>query len=213
MFHGYSVTHLDSLCHVFWDGRMYNGTPAAQVTSSRGARRCAVTCARDGIVTRGVLMDIAGARGVPWLDAGEGVFPDDLEAAEALQGVRVAPGDAVLLRTGYDRRRHELGPEPLWSDGHPGWQAACLPWFHDRGVAIVGADVPQDVRPTGYARMPNPIHTVGIVAMGLWLIDNCDFERLAELCRALKRYYFHFSVAPLRFDGATGSPVNPLASF
>ena len=72
------VTHLDSPCHVFWDGTMYNGRPHSLAGAATGSAWAAVTAAADGIITRGVLLDIAGARGVPWLEPGQGVFPGDL---------------------------------------------------------------------------------------------------------------------------------------
>ena len=85
-YHGATVTHLDSLCHQFWDGKMYNGLPASLVTAARGAAAGDVDRVKHGVVTRGVLLDIAGLRGVDWLEPREGVFPQDLEAAEKSQG-------------------------------------------------------------------------------------------------------------------------------
>jgi kynurenine formamidase len=213
VFHGYSVTHLDALSHYFWDRRMYNGVDAAEVTSREGARRHAMSALEAGVVTRGVLLDVAKVRNVRWLEPGEGVFPEDLEAAEEQQGVRVESGDAVLLRTGYGRRKREHGPDATAQVGRAGWHVACLPWLHERGVALIGCDTAQDVHPSGYAGLRSPVHAVGIVAMGLWLLDNCDLEPLAARCGADERYAFLFSLAPLRIAGATGSPVNPLALF
>jgi kynurenine formamidase len=168
----------------------------------------------NGIVGRGVLLDVATARGVPWLDPGDGVLPDDLEAAEARQGVRVGSGDIVLLRTGYGRRRRESGPLMV-DDGQAGWHAACLPWLHAREVAAIGADTAQDVVPTGYegSELGLPVHSIGLVAMGLWLIDNCDLEELRDACEQLGRFEFLLTLPTLRLAGATGSPVNPLAMF
>ncbi|MCW3820935.1 cyclase family protein, partial [Micromonospora sp. DR5-3] len=103
--------------------------------------------AANGIITRGVLLDIARVRDVPWLEPGQGVFPEDLEEAERRQGVRVRSGDAVLLRTGYGRVRHETGAANGFTQA--GWHASCLPWLHERGVALIGADTPQDVQPSG----------------------------------------------------------------
>jgi hypothetical protein len=111
VFHGYSVTHLDALSHYFFDGRMYNGLPAERVTSARGATAHAVTAIGEGIATRGILVDVAAARGVEWLEPGEGVFPEDLDRALARKRVEVEPGDALLLRTGYGRRKRERGPD------------------------------------------------------------------------------------------------------
>jgi kynurenine formamidase len=210
-FHGNTVTHLDSPCHVFWDGAMYNGRPHTLVDPGSGSAWAAVTAAADGIVTRGVLLDVAAVRGVPWLEPGQGVFPDDLEEAERRQGVRVGSGDAVLLRTGGGRARHEGALEAGFAQA--GWHASCLPWLHERGVALIGADTPQDVQPSGYAGVLMPVHAVGLVAMGLWLLDNCDLERCAATAAELGRWEFQLAVAPLRLAGTSGSPVNPVATF
>lgn len=213
VYHGYSVTHLDGLSHYFWDGRMYGGRPAGLVTAGEGARQLAVTDADVGIVTRGVLLDVAALRGVEWLEPGEAVLPADLEAAEVRQGTTVEEGDAVLLRTGYGAKRHRHGPDDVAAVGRAGWHASCIPWLHERGVAAIGCDTAQDVHPSGYPALRSPVHAVGIVAMGLWLVDNCDLEALRAACERFDRWTFHLAVAPLRVAGGTGSPVNPLATF
>jgi kynurenine formamidase len=210
VFHGVSVTHVDALAHIFWDGQMYGGRPAETVNSWHGATECDVRVARDGVLTRGVLLDVAGCRGGDWVPPGEGVFPEDLEAAERAQGVRVEPGDALLIRTGYGLRRRIQGPDDP-AVGRAGFHAACLPWLHERKVAMIGADTAQEMIPSGYPSLPNPVHIVGIVAMGLWLLDNCDLEGLTASCGERKQWDFCFVMAPLRMQGVTGSPVNPLA--
>jgi len=211
-FHGLTITHLDSLSHQFWDSKMYNGFPANMITVERGATVGSIDAVKNGVVTRGVLLDITKVRGVDWLEGGDGVFPDDLEAAEEAQGVHVESGDALLLRLGWFKRRTQLGPVSP-AVGRPGLQAACLPWLHQRGVSLIAADASQDVAPSGYSRIPLPIHSVGIVAMGLWLIDAANCEELAEVCQRLNRWDFMFMMAPLRLNNTTGSPVNPLAVF
>ena len=128
--------------------------------------------------------------------------PDDLEEIEAAQNVRVGAGDLVLLRTGYGRRRREKGHEDVGALGHAGWHVASTPWFAAREVAAIGADTAQDVHPSGYPDLRSPLHLVGIVAMGLWLIDNCDLEALAVACTHRDRWAFHLTVAPLRLTGA-----------
>jgi kynurenine formamidase len=145
------------------------------------------------------------------LEPGQGVFPDDLEEAERRQGVRVGSGDAVLLRTGYGRARHEAGAASGFTQA--GWHASCLPWLHDRQVALIGADTPQDVQPSGYDDVLMSVHAVSLVAMGLWLLDNCDLEVCATTAVELGQWDFHLSVAPVRFAGTSGSPVNPIATF
>lgn len=209
-YHGTVVTHLDSLAHIFWDKQMYNRKPAELVTVSMGATSNDVTAAREGIFTRGVLIDVAAVRDVSWLEAGEGAYPEDLETAEDQMSFRVGQGDAVLLRTGYGRRKREVGTD---LEGQAGWQAACLPWLYERGVAIAACDTATDVRPSGYTEMRLPVHTIGIASMGLWLIDNCDLEKLASTCARLRRWEFLFTCDPLPIVGGTGGPVNPIATF
>ena len=119
-------------------------------------------------------------------------------------------GDALLLRLGWYKRRQELGPP---ASGRPGLHAETLPWLHERGISIIAADASQDAEPSGYPGIGLPIHRVGIVAMGLWLIDAANFEEMVQVCQRLNRWEFMFNVAPLRFKNATGSPVNPLAIF
>jgi len=210
-FHGNTVTHVDSPCHIFWDGAMYNGRSHSLVDAATGSAWAAVTAAANGIITRGVLLDIARVRDVPWLEPGQGVFPGDLEEAERRQGVRVRSGDAVLLRTGYGRVRHEAGQASGFTQA--GWHASCLPWLHERDVALIGADTPQDVQPSGYEEVLMPVHAVSLVAMGLWLLDNCDLEVCATTAAGLGQWDFHLAVAPVRFAGTSGSPVNPIATF
>lgn len=213
VFHGLQMTHLDSLAHVFWDGMMYNGRPASLVSDWAGAATGDALVVRDGIVTRGVLLDVAAARGVEALEPGTPVLPEDLELAERMAGLTVGAGDALLLRTGDGARR--LAQRGAWNPTGPraGFHAACLPWLHERSVALIGADVAQDVVPSGFESISLPVHSVGMVAMGLWLVDNCQLEDLATHCSRLGRWEFQFVVAPLRFKGATGSAVNPLALF
>lgn len=209
-FHGLTITHIDSLCHQFWNGRMYNGRPASEVTSDTKATSMDVDKAQNGIVTRGVLLDITAVKGKDWLEAGEAVFIEDLEAAEKAQGVRLEQGDALCLRLGWYKRREQLGPP---ASGRPGLHAETLPWLHERGISIIAADASQDAEPSGYPGIGLPVHRVGIVAMGLWLIDAANFEEVVSVCQRLNRWEFMFNVAPLRFKNATGSPVNPLAIF
>lgn len=210
-FHGFAVTHLDALGHVFRDGQMYNGLPADRVTTAQGATTQSVETVRDGIVGRGVLLDVARLKGKPWLEPGEAVFPEDLEAAEQAQGVRVGPGDVLLCRFGTVARRNAQGPSADVFQARPGLHAACVPWVQEREVAVLGSDTAQDVFPSGYPLMRAPFHQVGIVMMGLWLIDNCDLEPLARACAGAGRWEFLFTAGPLRIRNGTGSPLNPIA--
>ncbi|HEV8298684.1 MAG TPA: cyclase family protein, partial [Acidimicrobiales bacterium] len=211
--HGIDVTHIDALSHMFFDGVMYNGKPAGLVTALDGATHHAMTALREGIVTRGILLDIPATTGIDFCPPGTAILPADLEAAEARQGVRVGRGDVLLLRTGNGHRRApHADPSGSWRQ-YPGWHPACLPWLHAREVAAIGHDGPQDLVPAPYPSLHVPIHAIGIVAMGLWLIDNLDLEALAVACARLGRHEFEFVCSAMLMQGATGAPVNPLAIF
>jgi kynurenine formamidase len=211
-FHGYSITHLDSLCHIFWNGQMYNGRSSALVTTRQGATANSIEVLQDGVVSRGVLLDAARHRSVNWLEPGEAIMPDDLDEICASQGTNVQQGDILLIRTGYYRRRTEAGPQPL-SDGRPGIHGACLPWLQEHQVAVLGGDTANDVSPSGYPNIPMPIHQIAMPHLGLWLMDNCNLEELAAACAERGRWEFLFTIAPLRIRYGTGSPVNPIALF
>ena len=213
VFHGFTITHIDSLAHFFWEGNMYNGHPAHLVSTNLGATVESVEVAKDGIVTRGVLVDVPMIRGVDWLERGEGVMPEDILAAEERCGFKVEEGDVLLVRTGQLHRRNVEGPVDPRIEGSTACHAACLPLFHERSIAMMGSDTGNDVIPSGYDSLTNPIHQVGMVAMGLWILDNPDLEELAQACGERERWEFLLSIGPLRISGGTGSPVNPLAVF
>jgi kynurenine formamidase len=212
-FHGMAVSHIDALCHVFVGGKMYNGFPASDVKSI-GAMRNSIMVAGEGIVSRGVLLDIPRLRGVPWLAGGERITPDELAAAEAAAGLRVEAGDILLVAGGRDARREAEGPWNPLEDGLAGLHPECIPWLRERDVAVLGSDGISDPLPGGgIERWPIPVHQCTLVAMGVHLLDNLMLGRLSEACARQGRWEFLFSVAPLRVDRATGSPVNPIALF
>jgi len=212
VFHGLSMTHLDALSHMYWEGRMYGGLPASYVTERDGATVHDVVSAAAGIQTRGVLLDIAAVHGYESLPFDFAIFPEDLEAAEAAAEVTVTSGDILLVRTGDGKRRQAGGWDPK-ANGQPGLHPSCLPWLHSREVAAIGSDGPQEVHPSPSPDVTWPFHSVAVAAMGLWLIDNCQLEDLAQMCQERRRWAFLLTVAPMRLDGATGSPVNPIALF
>jgi kynurenine formamidase len=205
VFHGHSITHFDALSHLHWDRRSYNDVPAEHVTIT-GATKLDVRAASEGVVTRGILVDVPHVRRVAHLDAGQPVLPEDLEAAERELGFEIGPGDAVFLRTGYRESSHAED-----TGAQPGWHVSCLPWMRERDVALAGSDVDNDVRPSGYDVCDLPFHFVAIVAMGMPLVDNCWLLDLSNACAARNRWEFMFVLAPLRIQGGTGSPTNPLA--
>jgi len=165
------------------------------------------------VVSRGVLLDIPRTRGVKWMQPGQGVMPEDLEAAEKAAGVRVESGDVLLVRTGYYGRRLAEGPVHPLKAGSPAIHVSSCPWLRERGVAMIGTDTHNDIHPPPYPTMGNSFHVVCLVAMGLWLIDNANLEDLAQACAQRKRWEFLLAVCPLRLRNVTGSPVNPIAVF
>jgi kynurenine formamidase len=209
--HGYATSHIDALCHIFHDGKIYNGYPTDTVTA-HGATKLGIHQLRSGIVTRGVLIDVPAVRGVDALAPGEPIFPEDLEAAERATGVSVRSGDALLVRTGRWRWRDQHGPWPV-DEGLAGLDASCLAWIYERQVALLGSDGVSDVLPSRVADVGMPVHTVALVAMGIHLLDNLDLEDLSGACAAQGRWDFLLTVAPLVLVGGTASPVNPIAVF
>ncbi len=209
--HGFSTSHIDALCHMFHGDRLYNGYPIERVTA-HGALDLGIHELCDGVVSRGVLLDLPGLRGVAYLEPGEPIFPDDLEGAEERCGVRVEEGDVLLIHTGRWACREERG---AWdaSARLAGLDASCLPWLGARGVAALGCDGVSDVLPSRVAGIPLPIHRVAIVAMGLHLLDNLELGRLARACADERRWAFFLAIGPLVLRRGTASPVNPIAIF
>ena len=213
-YHGFAQTHLDALCHVFHQGKMYNGVDRATATA-KGCAELDVTTMRDGIQTVGVLIDIPWLRGVEWLEPGTPIYPEELEAWEKKTGITVSAGDVVLLRTGRWARRAAKGP---WgpAEGAAGLHISCAKWLKDRGVAILGSDAGSDVVPSlveGAQGVYLPLHEIAIAMLGIPIIDNADLERASEEARKRNRWEFLFTLAPLRVVGGTGSPANPIATF
>lgn len=206
--HGFACTHLDAIGHVYFEGRAWNGRLAAEIVRADGLRFGSVLAAGNGIVTRGILLDVAAVRRVPWLAADETVTLADLAAAEHMAGLRVGRGDAVLVRVGLGAREQVEGEED--PEIRAGIGADCLEWLHEREVAVYGGDCVEQL-PSPYPRLPLPLHQVGSVAMGLALLDCVDVEALAVACARAARWEFMLVCAPLRIPRATGSPVNPVA--
>jgi kynurenine formamidase len=210
-YHGFAHTHLDALCHMFHNGKMYNGYSKNEVTKE-GAGKLAVLTLKHGIVSRGILMDIPRLKGVKWLEPATRIYPADLEAWEKMAGVKVEKGDIVFVRTGRWARRAALGPWPIIQRA-AGMYASCARWLKERDVAIVGSDAVSDVKPSGFKDIVEPVHQILLIAMGTPIFDNCDLEALSEACNQRKQWVFLLSAAPLAVPGGTGSPLNPIAMF
>jgi kynurenine formamidase len=205
MMHTHGTTHIDSLCHIFVGDTLYNGHPASALQPF-GAQKCGVENVGP-IVSRGVLLDIAGWRGVERLEVGEAIEPDDLDACAKAQGVEVRAGDVVLVRTGWwrlfgqgdDSRRH-------FYEGEPGPSGACGEWFKDRDIVALGADNP-GVEVVKSWTDPLVVHRSVIWGCGGYLLEFLDLEALA----ADRVHEFLFVATPLQIEGGIGSPIHPIA--
>ncbi len=221
-YHGFIHTHLDFLNHNFiGDGVTYNGyQPDPTVVAAEGGHsRNTVHNAKDGIVTRGVLIDMARFKNVPYLEPGTPIYIEDLEAWEEETGLTVSPGDAVVIRTGRWARRAELGPWDIANEA-AGLHASVIPWLKQRDIALLGGEAPQDVAPAGIDPAvtvaddlgPRPLHRFALIYLGMPLFDNLDLEAVGEVAASLNRWEFMLTAAPLPTRG-TGSPINPIATF
>lgn len=210
-YHGYTQTHLDALCHLFYKGKMYNGFSQQEVTES-GCAKLSVINMKNGLFVRAVLMDIPRLKGVKYLKGRTAIYPEDLDAWLKKTRTKLYPGDAILIFTGRWARREAEGDWDI-GKGASGLDATCLPWLKKHDVSILGSDLASDVIPSGIDGEFMPIHRTVIVAMGTPILDNCDFQALSDAANARKRWSFLLTAAPLAVDGGTGSPINPIAIF
>jgi kynurenine formamidase len=211
-YHNDGHTHIDALCHVVYQGHLYNAQREEDVVTADGATVNAIDVLKDGLIGRGVLLDIPRLRSVPWLEPGEHVLPEELEAAERAQGVTVGEGDILLVRTGHPRCVIERGP---WDtvQAKAGLHPTAMRFVAERRVAALGSDGNNDTAPSTTDGVGFPIHVLAINALGLHLLDYLQLEDLRVACEQAGRWEFLFVAAPLRIIGGTGSPINPLAIF
>ncbi len=213
-FHGDCHTHIDALCHIAYKGHLYNGHPAGMVTS-RGSLGLDITTLGNGVVSRGVLIDVPRSRGIKWVEPGEAITREEIEAIEKQQGVYLEEGDIMVFRTGHHRRRLELG---AWDPGYTGGGRAgldpySLTLLHERKVAVFLPDGDGETVPGPMAEIEYPIHPLQVTAMGMTVADSLQFEDLARACAEEGRWEFMVVIAPLQLPKATGSPFNPIAIF
>ncbi|MGH7359814.1 MAG: cyclase family protein [Candidatus Rokuibacteriota bacterium] len=215
-YHGVASTHLDALCHT-WDERaMWNGRDPKREITFDGATFGSVEHWSDGILTRGVLLDVPRHRGVPSVTHDRPVHGWELEEILAARGLRLAPGDAVVVYSGREAWQaanpdtpygRPFGGGPV---ARPGLHVSCLPFLRDHDVALLVWDM-LDHLPIGYD-IPWAVHAA-LFAYGMPLLDNALLEPLARACRDEGRDEFMLVIAPLPVVGGTGSPANPLAVF
>jgi len=211
-YHGSIITHIDALCHYSFEGKIYNGFVQKEIVQGPGCVNNGIERQKNGIITRGILVDLPLLRNVAYLPPGTPIYPSDLEAWEKHAGIKIGSGDAVFLRTGRWARRDKEGPWNV-AGNSAGFHASVLPWLKQRDVALLGNDAVNDVQPSGIQGSPRPIHQVAIVAMGLPLVDVMDLEAVAREAARLRRWEFLLTAAAVPVLGGTGFPLNPIATF
>ena len=202
---------MDAFCHRAYKGLMFNGMPMTEVTD-KACNKGSIFAWKDGIVTRGVLIDIPRLKGVEYLEPGTRIYPEDLDAWVKQARLKIEPGDAVLDSNGkmgasrFERAR----TTPVSS---PGSTSPARNGCKERDVAILGSDGAQDVRPSGIEGITEPIHALSLIAMGVPIFDNLDLEAVGREAAKRKRWDFLVTASPVAVPGATGSVLNPIATF
>jgi kynurenine formamidase len=202
----HSGTHLDALCHQASALGMFGGVEVDGAETPAGFSRLGIETVPP-LLGRGVLLDVCSQKGERILPARYGITGDDLANCAAIQKVEVRAGDVLLVRTGYGA---------LWRGDEETYLAAAgvsksgTLWAAERGVLAVGADnmawdVPNERDPDTGATLF--AHVYLLAQKGIYIIENLNLE---ELARA-SLYTFAFIGIPLKFTGATGSPLRPLA--
>jgi len=203
-----AATHWDALAHVSYEGNLYNGVPSNVITDA-GAARMGIDKIRT-IVGRGVLLDVAKAKGVDRLEGGYPLTGDDLDAAADLGKVKVKPGDIVLIRTGQ-MQWFLAGDREKYGVPASGPSLQTVQWFRDHDVAAVATDnITFEVYPCEREDAMLPVHLLHLVDMGMTQGQNWNFEELSKDCADDGRYSFFLDASPLPLTHAVGSPVNPI---
>jgi kynurenine formamidase len=207
--HGDADSHIDALSHVVYDGTLY-GDVAPEDWTFEEVGDVSIDAAGQGIVGRGVLLDIPRIRGTDWLEPGDHVTADDLIAAQRAQQVQLTEGDLLFVRVGHRLRRSRLGPWDA-AASRAGIHPAAVEFIARSGVAVLGSDGNNDTAPSAVEGVDFPVHVLGVRALGMPLLDYLRFENLTSICESASRWSFLCVIAPLRLGAGTGSPINPIA--
>jgi kynurenine formamidase len=204
-------TQWDGLAHVGYDGFFYNGVPAGAVNNFQGASKNDIAQVAIKLVSRGVLLDIAGLKGVDVLPDSYEITTADVEAAQERQGVRVESGDIACIRTGWTKYFRE-GDRQKYVGPTPGPGLDLCRWIHDSEIAALALDQSNgEVWPTPVPGATIPVHQVMIRDIGLTLGEMFDFEALKADCDADGVWEFLFVAPGLKVTGAVGTPLSPVA--
>ncbi len=212
-FHGYAHSHMDSLSHVNEEGVFYNGYKPDQATvMANGHAKNSIVNVKNGIFTRGILIDVPRLKGVEYLEPNTRITPADIEAWEKEAGVKVGPGDALFIYLGRWIRRDKVGPWPIQKEA-PGLDASMIPWLKARDVSLLGGEASTDFAPNTGEVTGQPVHNFALVYLGVHIYDALDMTAVAREAAQRKRWEFLFIANPLAIPGGTGSPINPIAVF
>lgn len=205
--HGISDTHLDALSHFAIDGSWHDGSPCHELVA--GNDRSLLAWASHGLVTRGLIVDIPSARGVPWVETDEPVTGDEIDSCLKVKGTEATSGDALIVYMGRDRFEtagHRVRPIANSADGRPGIGRSGAEWIADTGISVVCWDF---LDAHGSTEPPLAVHSL-IWAIGLALVDNCHLAEAAAAVAERDSPAGLLTIAPLALPGATGCLVNPL---
>jgi kynurenine formamidase len=210
-YHGYAHSHIDALCHIALEGELYNGY-SADSRKSTGAGKLGIQHMSEGIFSRGILVDIPWLKGVPYLEPGTAILAKDLEAWELKTGIQISSGDVLLIRTGRMECEKQNGSWN-YSQKASGLHVSTVRWLKEKDIAVLGSDGASDVLPSHVEGQSHPVHMLVLLAMGTPILDNLNLEELTEQARLSNRWEFLFVGTPLRIEGGTGSPLNPIAVY
>lgn len=209
--HGSSITHIDALSHMYYQGKGYNDRPISTIGAS-GAKYNTFKTLTNGVNGRGILVDLPRAAGKPYFEANEVATAEALQKALKDANVTVESGDILIIRTGKNARFAEKGITAT-AAGLSGLSIECAEWVHDNEISAIISDCAIDPQPSEVTGVRIPWHMMTLVMWGMPIVDNADLEALATTCAELGRWDFFLTIAPLRLMGGTGAPVNPIAIF
>ena len=210
MYHGYSTTHVDALCHVWDSNGGWQGRGPSDLVGPQGATFGDITQWQEGIVTRGVLLDVPKFRGEPYVTLDQPVTGPELTQVAEAEGVEVRAGDALIVYSGRELWQADHPDSFMGTPPSPGLDASCSMFIREHDVSLLGWDMMDYRAPDG--GLPWPVHAV-LYKFGVTLMDNSLLEPLADACTEEGRYEFMLMALPLPVEGGTGSPVNPIAMF
>ena len=210
-YHGFTVSHMDGLAHLGQNGKLYNDYDATKITS-QGFEELGIEAFNEGIITKGVLIDIPLMYDKEYLEAGTKITIEDILKFEKKYNVKIERGDVVLIRTGRWSEKSTIGD---WDSSKisSGLDYRVPVLLDKREAALLGSDGTNDAQPSGIPEEGRPVHKLTLVSMGMPLLDNLNLENISEEAQKQKKWEFMISVQPLRFRGGTGSPVNAIALF